>query len=114
MVEILVAMVLAAIAIIGIMALYMAQTKAAGYSRHATEATVLAQDKIEQLRAQGNAAAISTTETAINERGLASGIFTRTTSEVVSATYASITVTVTWNDEGLGHTLTLRAKRDLP
>jgi len=114
MIEIMVAMVLAAIAIIGILALYMAQTRAAGFSRHSTEATVLAQDKIEQLRAQGTAATIATTtEANINERGKAGGIFTRVYSETLTLNYAAIAVTVTWSDEGSSHFVSLQAKRDL-
>ena len=115
MVEVLVAMALAAIAIIGVMVLYMAQTRAAGFSRHSTEASVLAQDKIEQLRTQGTAVGIAAVaETGINERGVTPGVFTRTTTEVVFATYASITVQVTWNDEKFAHSVTVYAERDVP
>ena len=113
MVEVLVAMALAAIAIIGVMVLYMAQTRAAGFSRHSTEASVLAQDKIEQLRTQGTAVGIAAVaETGIN--GVTPGVFTRTTTEVVFATYASITVQVTWNDEKFAHSVTVYAERDVP
>jgi Tfp pilus assembly protein PilV len=50
MIEVMIAMLLTAIAMIGIIALFMTQRKASGFSRHTTEATVLAQDKLEQLR----------------------------------------------------------------
>ena len=115
MVEILVAMTLAAIAIIGIMVLYIAETRAGGFSRHSTEASVLAQDKIEQLRTQGNAVSIvAGTESNINERGGGVGIFTRITNETVLATFASITVEVDWADDGFSHKVIVYAKRDLP
>jgi hypothetical protein len=115
MVEILVAMTLAAIAIIGIMVLYMAQTRAAGFSRHSTEASVLAQDKIETLRTQGVAVNIpGVIEPTINERGGAGGIFKRTTTEVVLPNSASITVKVEWNDDGFLHQVIVYAQRDLP
>ncbi len=118
MVEILVALTVAAIAIIGIMALYMTETKAGGFSRHSTEASVLAQDKIEQLRTQGNAVPSSTTEALINERGglPGTGIFNRISTVTVGANFASIVVTVNWNDEGLttAHSITVQARRDLP
>ncbi len=114
MVEILVAMTLAAIAIIGIMALYLTETKAGSFSRHSTEATVLAEDKIEQLRTQGAATNIAlTTQTNINERGVAGGMFTRKWTETLLPNYATISVTVQWSDDGFAHTLTVNASRDL-
>ena len=53
MIEVMIALLLTAIAIVGIMSLYMSQTRASAYSRHTTEATVLAQDGLERLRSQG-------------------------------------------------------------
>jgi type IV pilus assembly protein PilV len=111
LIEIMVSMVLAAIAIVGILGLYMTQTKAAGFSRHSTEASVLAQDMIEKLRTTGAASNQSGTNAGINERGLTGGIFTRTWTEALS-TFATITVTVTWSDDGATHTLTQYAVRD--
>ena len=66
--EVMIAMVLTALAIMGIIALYVTETKASGFSRHTTEAAVLAQDKIEFLRTQGPAATVNTTELNLNER----------------------------------------------
>lgn len=114
MIEVMIAMTLTALAIMGIIALYITETKASGFSRHTTEAAVLAQDKVEKLRTQGAAVAISpTVESLINERGLPGGIYTRTYSETLTTVdYADIVVTVTWNDDGNGHTVTVRARRN--
>ena len=50
MIEVMVAILLTAIATSGIIGLYIVETRASGFSRHSTEATVLAQDQIEILR----------------------------------------------------------------
>jgi prepilin-type N-terminal cleavage/methylation domain-containing protein len=119
LIEVMISLVLTAIAIMGIIALYITETKASGFSRHTTEGAVLAQDKVEALRTQGAAAAVATTEVNINERGGApgTGIFTRTTTVALvpagSPTWADITVTVTWNDDSIGHTVTVKSRRNL-
>ena len=116
MIEVMIALVLTALAIMGIIALYITETKASGFSRHTTEAAVLAQDKIEKLRTQGAAANQGpTSEVNINERGgtVSAGIYTRTYQEVVGLNYADLTVTVTWSDDGLAHAITMRARRNL-
>src|SRR3569623_2023575 len=80
-----IAMVLTALAIMGILALYVTEPKASGFSRHTPEAAVLAQDKIEFLRTQASGP-VNTTETNLNERAQpASGIYKRTTTETVIA-----------------------------
>lgn len=113
--EVMIAMVLTALAIMGIIALYVTETKASGFSRHTTEAAVLAQDKIEFLRTQGPAAAVATTELNLDERAQAGvGIYKRITTEtVVAGQYADIVVEIDWNDDGIAHVITMRARRGL-
>lgn len=114
LIEVMIAMVLTALAIMGIIALYVTETKASGFSRHTTEAAVLAQDKIEFLRTQGPAAAVSTTESNINERAQAGGIYTRITTEtVVAGQYADIVVEIDWSDDGISHQIIMRGRRGL-
>lgn len=113
MIEVLVAIVLAAIAMVGIMALFMTENRAAVFSRHSTEAAVLAEDKVEALRTMGAAATGSATESSIDERGVAGGIYTRFYNEVVGPNYATILVTVTWSDDGLNHVVNVQARRNL-
>jgi type II secretion system protein I len=112
MIEVMVAMLLTAIAIIGILALFMTQRKASGYSRHTTEATVLAQDKLEQLRTS-TGAALSGTELIVDELGHAgAGIYTRTWQEtLVGTSYAEIKATVTWEEDGDTKSVVLFGRR---
>jgi Tfp pilus assembly protein PilV len=114
MIEVMVAMLITAIAIMGLLALYISQARASGYSRHTTEATVLATDKIEKLRTMGVATAVSGTETGLDEKGIAgSGLYTRTWSETLGPSFADLVATVTWDEDGVTKTVTLRARRNL-
>lgn len=113
LIEVMIAMVLTALAVMGIIALYVTETRASGFSRHTTEAAVLAQDKIEFLRSAGPAAPVSTTESNINERGVATGIYTRTSTETLTANYADIVVQIQWSDDGVPHSIIMRARRQL-
>jgi prepilin-type N-terminal cleavage/methylation domain-containing protein len=113
MVEVMVAMLLTAIAIIGILALFMSQTKAAGFSRHSTEGTALCEDKLEQLRTQLSGAG-SGTDAVIDEKGTVGvGIYKREWWETVSASYADIVCKVSWTDSGGSDFTILRGRRKL-
>ncbi|MEO6772667.1 MAG: prepilin-type N-terminal cleavage/methylation domain-containing protein [Kofleriaceae bacterium] len=115
LIEVMIAMVLTALAIMGIIALYVTETRAAGFSRHTTEAAVLAQDKIEFLRTQGPAVAVSTTELNLDASAKSGpGIYKRITTEtIVVGQYADIVVEIDWSDDGLAHTIVMRARRGL-
>jgi prepilin-type N-terminal cleavage/methylation domain-containing protein len=110
MIEVMVSLLLTAVAVMGILGVYLAQTRASSFSRHTSEAVILAQDKLEQLRTQP---AIATTgsEANINERGVAGGMFTRRWS-VTMADYADIVVTITWNEDGVPRQFVLRGRRN--
>lgn len=114
MVEIMVAMLLLSFAIIGLQALYMSTTRTTDLSRRTTEATVLAQDKIETLRTTGPAATITLQdEPNIDEYGAAGGTFDRQYTETYAAgsAYADIAVTVSWFESGTKQSVTLNARR---
>lgn len=113
MIEVMVAMLLTAIAIIGILALFMSQTKASGFSRHATEATALCEDKLEQLRTQ-LAGAGSGTDATIDATGVTTGgIYKREWWESVTANYADMICKVSWEDNGVSESTMLRGRRKL-
>jgi len=112
LIEVMIALVLTALSVMGIISLYITETKASGFSRHNAEAAILAQDKVEQLRTIGKAAISSTSQTNVDERGLPGGIFTRTWSETVGGSFADITVTVTWVESAVTHTVTVKARRN--
>lgn len=100
MIEVMVALLLTAIAASGIIGLFMVQTRSSGYSRHATEATILAQDEMERLRAM-NVVSGSGSTSNLNELGQTGGIFTRSWAITASAgTHLDVTVTVSWNEDG--------------
>jgi prepilin-type N-terminal cleavage/methylation domain-containing protein len=116
LIEVMIALTLTAIAVMGIVALFITQTQASGFSRRMTEAAVLAQDRVERLRTQGSAVAIlPTTESNLNERGGSGGIYTRVFSETLTdPNWADITVSVSWSDDGTSQTVTMRARRTRP
>ncbi len=113
MIEVMVAMLLTAIAIIGILALFMSQTKASGFSRHATEATALCEDKLEQLRTQISGAG-SGTDATIDATGITTaGLYKREWWESVSSNYADMICKVSWTENGVSESTTLRGRRKL-
>jgi Tfp pilus assembly protein PilV len=99
MIEVMVALLLTAIAASGIIGLFMVQTRSSGYSRHATEATILAQDEMERLRAM-NVSSGSASVPNLNEFGKTGGIFTRAYVISATASYVDVTVTVSWDEDG--------------
>jgi prepilin-type N-terminal cleavage/methylation domain-containing protein len=121
MVEVLFALVLGGIAMVGVIALYRASTNASSFSRHSTEATVLAQGKLEELRTQ-TGALLATTDCAavspklLDETGkcVTGGIFTRTYSVTLNGSFFDVVVDVTWTEEGIAKTVTLRGRRNVP
>ncbi|MEO8843640.1 MAG: prepilin-type N-terminal cleavage/methylation domain-containing protein [Kofleriaceae bacterium] len=117
LIEVMIAMVLTAIAIMGIIALYVTETKASGFSRHSTEASVLAQDRLEKLRLIGpsplTTSIVLTSEPNLNERAGTGGIYTRKYSVTVGATYADLYCEVDWSDDGIAHQVIMRGRRGL-
>ena len=123
LIEVMLALVLTAVAMMGTISLYAAEVRASGFSRHSAEAAVLAEDKVEKLRTLGPAVNIGvaaagtctsgTTEASIDGQGVAGGIFTRLYCETISANYADVVVIVSWNDDGLAHLVNVRARRSL-
>jgi type IV pilus modification protein PilV len=112
MVEVMIALFLTAVGVIGILGVYLVQARASSASRHTSEAAFLAQDKLEQLRTQ-----VATTTTAtgsdanINERGVATGIFSRSWSTTIVAGYADVEVTMLWSEDGVARRFILHGRR---
>ena len=110
MIEVMVSLLVTAVAVMGILGVYLTEVRASSYSRHTSEAVILAQDKLEQLRTQP-AATASGTDANIDERGVAGGIFTRRWT-VTLASYADIVVTVIWFEDGVARQFVLRGRRN--
>lgn len=111
MIEVMVALLLTAVAVMGILGVYLVQARASAYSRHTAEAVVLAQDKLEQVRTEA-AVATTGTEANINERGVATGMFTRGWTVTLGAGYADVVVTITWSEDGVARQFVLRGRRN--
>ncbi len=110
MVEVMIAILLTAIAVIGIMALFMTETRASSYSRHSTEAAALAADKLEKLRTMSTPTAGS--DTALDPLGATGGIFDRTWSvDTTYTSYTELTVVVGWDENGVAKSVTMHSRR---
>jgi len=110
LVEVLVSLILSTIAMIGVIALYRAQTTASSFSRRSTEATVLAEDQMERLRTQ--VGLTTGTDVNIDETGKPGGVFTRQYDVTNGGTFFDMVVKVTWTEEGNLKTVTLRGRRN--
>jgi prepilin-type N-terminal cleavage/methylation domain-containing protein len=110
MIEVMVALLLTAVAVMGLLGVYLVETRASSYARHTSEAVFLAQDKFEALRA-GAASAASGSDPNINERGVATGMFTRLWTVTPAAGYADVVVTITWSEDGVARQFVLRGRR---
>src|SRR5262245_55995995 len=99
MIEVMVAMLLTALTVIGVLGLYRVESRASGFSRRETEAAVLAQDKLEELRLQAApTGAVSATTDNPTDQLSGTSIFTRSYTIATTSDPAvfKITVTVTW------------------
>lgn len=126
MIEVLIASLLSAIAMSGIVGLYMVQMRSSGFSRHQTEATILAEDKLEALRTQlapssgadpSSGLLPALCEPGIQQTGVstcAGGIvpmFDRRWNATPTASAISLSVTVSWTEEGIPRQLTVSSSR---
>ena len=101
MIELMIAVLLTAIAMSGIIALFLSQNRASGVSRHTSEASALAQDKLEKLRTMSTATAGSDTVDAQGNAGSAN-LYTRTwtVSAGSGSGYSDVYVKVQWEETG--------------
>lgn len=118
LIEVMVAIVLAAIAASGIIGLYMAVTRGSSYSRHATEASILAEDQMEKLRSGPVPVTGTFTDprNPLDEKGVrspANGLFVRSWKVAAQAGYADLEVTVAWTEDGVPRTVIVHSKRNL-
>jgi prepilin-type N-terminal cleavage/methylation domain-containing protein len=115
MIEVMVAILLTALTVIGVLGLYRIESRASSFSRRETEAAVLAQDKLEELRTQVAPASASMTgsDSPIDEI-TATSIFSRSWSIEQSTSDNSvynITVTVSWSEDGITRTVEVIGQR---
>ena len=111
LIELMVALTVLVIGLLGLMGIVMVSLRASSFSRHGTEATVLAEDKLEELRTVSDPGAYAGTESHLDPRGNAGsgGIFTRrTTVNTVTddadvGPMVKIVVAVSWDEREQGN-----------
>ena len=104
-VEVLVALFIMTVALLGVLAMFKGAMSASGYSRRATEAAVLAEDKLEQLR--------TVPITTVTDGSDTVDSFDRTWTLATVGTLTTITVAVTWTENDGNHGITFRTVRNL-
>jgi type II secretion system protein I len=114
LIEVMVAMLLTALTVIGVLGLYRVETRASSFSRRETEAAVLAQDKLEELRTKtAPSAAVATTTDNPVDQLTGTSLFTRewTIDTTADPSVYKITVTVRWDDGGVQRAVTVYGQR---
>jgi type II secretion system protein I len=112
LVEVLVSLVILTIGLAALVSMAGSSTKATAYTRHAGEASVVGQDKLEQLRVMSPALLANGTDTVDAHAFVTTtGMYTRTWTVTWSGTLATVIVQVTWTDDGNQHTITYRTMR---
>jgi Tfp pilus assembly protein PilV len=114
--EVLVALTVLLIGIGGILSLQISSLRASGYSRHAAEAAVVGEDRIELLRL-APAASLASGSDVVNELGVADpeGRYTREWTVARNGKLATIEVEVSWLERGSdSHAITMRTQREVP
>lgn len=102
LVEVMISVLITAIAALGFIAMYMTETQAGAFTRHSTEASILATDKLEVLRGLSTLASGNDT---VNAQGNAAGMYTRkwTVTPVLNGIgetlYNNVLVQVGWNED---------------
>ena len=109
MIEVMIALLLTSIAIIGILALYMTQTRASSFSRHMTEASVLASDGLERMRTM--VIPVGGTELDITEQAQAGGVFDRVSTATANGIDWDMNVSVSWDEDGVTRTVLVYGRR---
>lgn len=103
LIEVLIALLVLMIGMAGILSLQLTSMKATAFSRHATEASSLAEDKVEDLRTVplDSARFVNGTDI-VDSRGVAdaNGLYTRTWTITPGAETTIVTVSVSWTERG--------------
>ena len=112
-IEVMVAILLTALTVIGVLGLFRIETRASSFSRRETEAAVLAQDKLEELRTFiAPAGALTAFDEPVDQL---SGIklFRRdwTVSTTADASIYRIEVVVSWDEDGVSRNVTVSGQR---
>jgi prepilin-type N-terminal cleavage/methylation domain-containing protein len=102
LIELMIALTVLLIGVSGILSLQLVSFQSTAYSRHATEAAVLGEDKMEQLRTVPVSTLAPGSEQ-VNALGIpdTNGLYNRSWTISWNGNVGTLIVTVTWNEEGL-------------
>ena len=115
--EMLIALAVMFVGLLGLVALQITAARASSASREITEATGLAQDKVEALGHTAFDRLADSTESGLGPQGppaigQPAGRYARTATVVRNGLSAAVTVRVAWNDgDGRAHAVTLQTVR---
>lgn len=112
LVEILIALMITAVGLVVISGLFVTGSKGTAYARHATEASVLGEDRLEALLVTPSAQLVNGTDR-VDGQGLpvTEGGFTRTWTVEWATDVARIAVRVAWRDGAHDRALEFRTMR---
>ena len=112
-IEVMVAILLTALTVIGVLGLFRIETRASTFSRRGTEAAVLAQDKLEELRTFIAPAGAGTGSDNPTDQLTGTSLFTRnwTISTTADASIYRIEVVVSWDENGVARNVTVSGQR---
>jgi type IV pilus assembly protein PilV len=102
-IEVLIALLVLMVGMAGLLSLQLTSMKATGFSRHATEASILCEDKMEDLRTIPlNSARFETDRDMVDARGVPDpeGLYEREWNVVPGVDTTTITVMVSWEERG--------------
>jgi type IV pilus assembly protein PilV len=110
LVEIMIAVFILTVALLGMAAVTTMVVKGNAYSRQATTASMLVKDKLEQLKNTNVASLAGGTDyrNADSSTGTAGALYTRTWTITPGATTTTIAVTVQWLSQGAARNVTGR------
>ena len=103
LIEVLIALLVLMVGMAGILSLQLTSMKATSFSRHATEASSLAEDKVEELRTVPlNSVRFANGTDQVDSRGVADaeGLFTRTWTIAPGIETTIVNVSVSWTERG--------------
>ena len=103
LIEVLIALLILMVGMAGILSLQLTSMKATSFSRHATEASSLAEDKVEDLRTVPlSSARFADGTDKVDSRGVADaeGLFTRTWTIAPGIETTIVNVSVSWTERG--------------
>jgi type IV pilus assembly protein PilV len=101
LIEVMIALTILLLGIGGLLAMHLTAMRATSFSRHATEATVLAEGKMEALRTEPATAVVGGTDQ-VDARGVLDpdGLYTRTWTAIVVGDDTEVGVEVAWSEQG--------------